>query len=140
MLASSQEQLLFETRRHGIVLAGAFVKAGALSLAGVACLGLGGRWAIAAAVALSVAAFLALRAVTAWESTRLRVTDQKLAISTGILRRRSASVRLAQTGPVEVEQTLPGRLFGYGTVIAGDLEIDYIPDPDEVFEVLGQVD
>jgi len=33
---------------------------------------------------------------------------------------------------VEVVQSLPGRVLGYGTVVAGDLEIRHVPRPREL--------
>jgi membrane protein YdbS with pleckstrin-like domain len=60
------------------------------------------------------------------------VTTEKLLVVHGIARRRAAAVRFARVGPVEVEQGPVGRLLGYGTVIAGDLEIPYVPDPRRV--------
>ena len=41
-------------------------------------------------------------------------------------------MQLSRIGPVELEQTLVGRLLGYGTVIAGELEIPYVPGPHRV--------
>jgi hypothetical protein len=38
---------------------------------------------------------------------------------------------------VEVEQSALGRMLGYGTVIAGDLEIPYVPDPGRVCSLAG---
>jgi hypothetical protein len=38
-------------------------------------------------------------------------------------------VRLERVGAVEVEQSLAGRVLGYGTLIAGPLEITYVPQP-----------
>ena len=49
-----------------------------------------------------------------------------LVVEHGFLRRRSASVSLNGT-VFEVERTLLGRILGYGTVIAGELEIDWVP-------------
>ena len=46
------------------------------------------------------------------------------------------SVRLGRVGAIEVEQTLPGRLFGYGTVTAGELEISYVSRPRELTRLL----
>jgi hypothetical protein len=46
-------------------------------------------------------------------------------------------VRFARVGPVEVEQSLAGRLLGYGTLIAGDLEVPYVPDPRRVCRLAG---
>ena len=36
-------------------------------------------------------------------------------------------------GAVEIEQSLAGRFMGYGTIVAGDLEIDYVPKPRRVY-------
>jgi hypothetical protein len=41
-------------------------------------------------------------------------------------------VRLTRVSTVEVEQTLLGRLFGYGTIVAGELEIPYVAEPQRV--------
>ena len=38
---------------------------------------------------------------------------------------------------VEMEQSVVGRMCGYGTVIAGDLEIPFVPDPDRVCSLAG---
>ena len=42
-------------------------------------------------------------------------------------------MRLERVGAVEMEQTLLGRLLGYGTVFAGDLEISYVAGPREMY-------
>jgi hypothetical protein len=54
------------------------------------------------------------------------VTGSALVVEHGFLRRREASVSLNGT-VFEVERTLPGRIFGYGTLVAGELEIDCVP-------------
>jgi uncharacterized membrane protein YdbT with pleckstrin-like domain len=64
------------------------------------------------------------------------VTRDELALVDGTVRRRSAAVPLARVGAVEVEQSLLGRLFGYGTIVAGELEIDYVPRPRELAAAL----
>src|SRR4029453_16467166 len=87
---------------------------------------------VVGAILLGIGALLALRAVMRWDRTSLVVTTEKLLVIHGVARRRAAAVRFARVGPVEVEQGLVGRLFGYGTVIAGDLEIPYVPDPRRV--------
>ena len=78
-------------------------------------------------------ALLALRAVWRWERTHVIMTDDRLALVRGTLRRRTAAVRLERVGAVEVEQSLVGRLLGYGTLIAGPLEITYVPQPRSVY-------
>jgi uncharacterized membrane protein YdbT with pleckstrin-like domain len=69
---------------------------------------------------------IAVVGVARWDRTHLSVSGNTLVVEHGFLRRRSASVSL--TGTVfEVERTLLGRILGYGTVIAGELEIDCVP-------------
>jgi hypothetical protein len=41
-------------------------------------------------------------------------------------------VRLAKVATIEIEQSLLGRLLGYGTVVAGDLEIRCVAEPREL--------
>lgn len=84
-------------------------------------------------VLVGAAALLAVRAVWSWEQTHVIVTDEKLAVVRGTLRRRTAAVRLERVGPVEVDQSLVGRVLGYGTVLAGPLEITYVPQPRSVY-------
>ena len=85
---------------------------------------------------LALGALLAVRAVWRWERTHVVVTSEKLFVVDGTLRRRAAAVRLSKVGAVEIEQTLLGRLLGYGTVIAGGLEIDYVARPRELTRLL----
>ena len=62
-----------------------------------------------------------------WDRTRVLVTDDRLVVVHGVLRRRSAAVLLRGVGAIELELTLPGRLLGYGTLAVGPLEVDYVP-------------
>jgi uncharacterized membrane protein YdbT with pleckstrin-like domain len=89
------------------------------------------------ALLLGTAAVLALAAVWRWDRTQLVVTTDKLFVVYGIAQRRAAAVRLARVGPVEMEQSVLGRALGYGTVIAGDLEIPFVPDPGRVCSLAG---
>jgi hypothetical protein len=113
-------------RSSGLALAGAI-----LVLSAPASLGLVG------ALLLASAAVLALAAVWRWDRTLLVVTSDKLFVVYGVAQRRAAAVRLARIGPIEMEQGVLGRLLGYGTVIAGDLEIPFVPDPNRVCSLAG---
>lgn len=139
MRLSSREQVLLETRQHGIVLGGSLAKALVLVCAGAALLALGWPWSAGGVVAMAVAALVALRAVWRWDRIKIVVTSDRLSIVTGVLRRRAASVRLSSLGALEIEQTLPGRLLDYGTLIAGDLEIDFVPQPAELQELITEL-
>jgi uncharacterized membrane protein YdbT with pleckstrin-like domain len=75
---------------------------------------------------LALAAFISVLGVARWERTHLLVTGNTLVVEHGFLRRRSASISLNGT-VFEVERPLLGRILGYGTVVAGELEIDWVP-------------
>ncbi len=83
--------------------------------------------AVPGAVLLAFAALGALRAVAAWDRTRVVVTPEEVVVMHGLLRRRSAVALLGGTGALKVDQSLLGRMLGYGTLVAGDLEIQYVP-------------
>ena len=83
-----------------------------------------GRCRVPGAALVVVAAAVCLRAVWRWERTQLVVTTEKVCLVDGTLRRRASAVRLRSVEHLELEQSLPGRLFGYGTLVAGPLEIE----------------
>jgi uncharacterized membrane protein YdbT with pleckstrin-like domain len=99
----------------------------------MALLALGWPLSAGGAGLVVLAALLAVAAVLRWERTTVVVTSDKLYVVHGILRRRAAAVRLARVGAIEVEQSLLGRLLGYGTIVAGELEIAYVPAPRQVY-------
>ena len=118
---------VLEAHRHGIALARPLLRALLLALAGGACFL--APWpvvGILGAVLLGLAAVIAVVAVTRWDRTPLSVTGNALVVEHGFLNRRTASISLNGT-VFEVERTLLGRILGYGTVIAGELEIDCVP-------------
>jgi uncharacterized membrane protein YdbT with pleckstrin-like domain len=135
-MVSAREQVVVEERRHGVVLVGAFVRASVLALTGTFAIVLGWPATAVGAVLLTLAAFVVVRAVWRWERTRVVLTADKLFVVHGTLRRRAAAVRLSRVGPVEIEQGILGRLLGYGTIVAGDLEITHVPRPARIVDRL----
>jgi uncharacterized membrane protein YdbT with pleckstrin-like domain len=125
-----------DVRPHGVVLAWPLAKALVLAGVGGVLLALGWPVSPLGVLPLAVAAAIALRAVWRWERTRLVVTDDELRLITGTLRRRAATVALSRVGPVEVEQGILGRLLGYGTIVAAELEVPYVSRPAEVARLL----
>jgi len=132
MLAHEAEHVYVDSRRHGIVLAKPLARA--LALAGLGCVGfvLGWPLTLAGGVCLAAAAVIAGSAVWRWDRTHVVVTSEQLIVEHGTLRRRAAAVHLARLGAVEIEQSLLGRLLGYGTIAAGELEIPCVPRPREL--------
>ena len=127
-----EEQVFVDQRRHGIVLVRPFARALLLAGCGVVGLMLGWPGSLAGAVLVVVAAAYSVAAVLRWDRTHVVLTDEEVFVVHEILRRRAAAVRLAKVSTIEVDQSLLGRLLGYGTVVAGDLEIDCVPRAREV--------
>lgn len=122
------------------MLARPFGKALGLGAFGAGLSWIGGPLIIPGALVLAGAAFVAVRAAWEWESTRLVVTTEKLYVTYGFWRRRAAGVHHERARTLEVEQTLLGRLLGYGTLVAGELEVDYVPGPWRVWQAAGGVE
>jgi hypothetical protein len=132
MLAEPEERVYLDERRHGIVLLRPLSRAGALAAVGAVGLVLGWPASVPGAILLVVAAGVAVASVWRWDRTHVLVTGDKLVVVHGLVRRRAAAVRLAKVGTVEIEQSLLGRLLGYGTIVAGELEIRCVPRPGEL--------
>jgi uncharacterized membrane protein YdbT with pleckstrin-like domain len=135
-MLASDELVRLDRRRHGVVLARPFARALVLAALGVAALASGWPFSLPGPFLILVGAAVALHAVWRWERTRVVVTTEKLFVVHGTLRRRAAAVRLARVGSVEIEQSLAGRLLGYGTVIAGELEIPFVSEPGELVRLV----
>ena len=127
------ERIYLDSRRHGVVLVPALARAFLIAATGGFLFSLPWPSLLAGTALVVAAALLALRAVWRWERTHVIMTDDQLALVRGTLRRRTAAVRLERVGAVEVEQSLFGRLLGYGTLIAGPLEITFVPQPRSVY-------
>jgi len=139
MRVGAEEQLCFDSRRHSAVLVRPFVRALALGGVGVLLLVGGVAAAVVGALALAVSSLVALRAVWRWERTRLVVTTERLAVVRGTMRRRTAVIPLHSVDVLELDQSLPGRIFGYGTVVAGPLAIDHVSQPRELCRLLSRL-
>ena len=130
------EEIHFDARRHGVVLA--LPIAQAVVLAGSGGILLTQPWPlpVPGAALISPAALICLHAVWCWERAHLVVTTEKLFVVDGTLRRRSSAVRLRSVENLELDQSLPGRLLGYGTLVAGPLEIQHVPQPRSVYRLV----
>jgi membrane protein YdbS with pleckstrin-like domain len=135
---ADRERVYVDARRHGVVLVRPLGRALLLALLGAVAF-LGG-WPISAAgaVLLCIAAIGAVAAVWRWDHTRVVLTGDRLFVVHGTLRRRAAAVRLERVQTVEIEQSTLGRLLGYGTVVAGDLEISCVADPGQMHGLLNK--
>ena len=133
MVNPEWEKVCLEARRHAVVLAGPFTRALGLAAIGIGLMAVGWPVSVAGVLLQALGAAVAVRAVWKWERTRVVLTTEKLFVVHGTLRKRAAAVRLSRLGAIEIEQGLLGRLLGYGTIVAGELEIEYVPEPRRVY-------
>jgi uncharacterized membrane protein YdbT with pleckstrin-like domain len=136
MLVSPEERVCFDARRHGVALARPLTGAVVLALAGGILISRPWPFQVPGALLVVVGALLALRAVWRWERTHLIVTTEKVFVVDGTIRRRASAVRLRTVENLGLEQSLLGRLLGYGTLIAGPLHIEHVPEPRSVYRLV----
>jgi uncharacterized membrane protein YdbT with pleckstrin-like domain len=136
MLADPDEEVCFDARRHGVVLARPLAQAVVLAGSGGILLTQPWPLPVPGAVLVGLAALVCLRAVWCWERAHLVVTTEKLFVVDGTLRRRASAVRLRSVENLELEQSVAGRLLGYGTLVAGPLEIEHVPHPRSVYRLV----
>jgi uncharacterized membrane protein YdbT with pleckstrin-like domain len=127
-----EERIVVDARRHGIVLIRPLARAAVVATAGAGAMLAGWPFSAGGVVLLIIAALVATSAVWRWDRTHVVLTSEKLFVVHGVVRRRAAAVRLERIGALELEQSLIGRLFGYGTLFAGELEIPYVPEARRV--------
>lgn len=139
MLVHAGEEVCLEARRHGIVLARPLLWASLLAAVGGVLLTLPWFLPVAGLIAVAAGAGIALRAVWKWERTRVVVTPERVLLLDGTWRRRARAVRLGAVEAVELQQSLGGRLFGYGTVVVGTLALDHVPRPKRLYGLLEQL-
>ena len=126
------DRVRLRVRQHGVVLARPLLRAVLLGSAGGFFALQGFPLAVLGAAVVGLAALVFLRAVWRWERTLVVVTAHELMVVRGSFRRRAAVVPLDRVDVVEVEQTLLGRLLGYGTLVAGGLEVPHVAHPREL--------
>jgi membrane protein YdbS with pleckstrin-like domain len=136
MLEGADERICLDARRHGVVLARPVAKAVGLALLGGGALFLAWPFSAAGAPTLAAAALVCVRAVWRWDRTRVVVTTEKLFVVHGVLRRSAAGVPLRGVQAIELEQTLPGRVLGYGTLVVGPLEVTHVPQARRVYRLV----
>jgi membrane protein YdbS with pleckstrin-like domain len=129
---ATEEHVLFDARCHGIVLARPLGWAVAAALAALLALAFGWPLSLAAPPLLATAALVALQAVSRWERTRLVVTTESVFVVRGVLRRRFVAVPLGSVAAIGLDQTLAGRLLGYGTLLVGPIQVENVSRPQDV--------
>jgi uncharacterized membrane protein YdbT with pleckstrin-like domain len=132
MLAEADERVFLDARRHGIVLLKPLARALLATVVGGALLAFAWPLAVAGAALMGVGALVFVRAVWIWERTRVVVTSEKVFVVQGTWRRRAKAVQLRTVEGVELDQSIAGRMLGYGTVVVGSLALDNVAEPKRV--------
>jgi uncharacterized membrane protein YdbT with pleckstrin-like domain len=122
-LLTSERLLLPPLRRHWILLVRGLAPPLLAAALGVAVVDVLARGLLPAdlrlVLTLGIAAAVGLSAIGVWlrwEGDSLTVTDQRVILEEGVLRRTSTVIPLDRVQDVSTVQTLVGRILDYGTV------------------------
>lgn len=86
----------------------------ALGLALLVVLGPGARWVGGAVVVVGLV--LLVPPLVAYRTTEFGVTNKRVIVKTGFIRRHTLELLLRQVEAISVDQSLMGRLFGFGSI------------------------
>ncbi len=131
------EKLIYRTGVHWSVLFGPAVVAAVLAAPGIAILvyrdeiaargippdGVAPNGILPEAVVIAGVALILVAAIVFGYSlikknaTEIAVTDRRVIIKTGMTSRRSLEIMLAKVESIGIDETLMGRMLGYGTVV-----------------------
>ncbi|HXO44638.1 MAG TPA: PH domain-containing protein [Candidatus Cybelea sp.] len=118
---------MYRTGIHWSVLVGPTIVAAIIAAPGIALLAYRDRIAgnqipvdavSAAGIALLVVAAIVLAYnVIKRSATEIAVTDRRVIIKTGMTGRRSLEIMIAKVESIGIDETVMGRVLGYGTVV-----------------------
>jgi uncharacterized membrane protein YdbT with pleckstrin-like domain len=122
------ETIIYETRLHWIVLIGPVVLALLFGLTGVGMFMLSGRTTadqpgahksmmVLGAAFLTVALVFIIRGVLMRNATEMTVTNKRVFVKVGLAARRTIELLLSRVESIGVEESVIGRMLGFGTVI-----------------------
>jgi uncharacterized membrane protein YdbT with pleckstrin-like domain len=121
------EKILYKTRLHWVVVLGPVLLGLLFGLSGLALL-IHVLWfsrstdffgvMVVAALGLLLAAAISFGvALLKRAATEMAVTDRRVVVKIGLLNRRTVELLLSKVESIGVEETLFGRIVGYGTVV-----------------------
>ena len=119
------ESVLYRTELHWIVLVWPMLWALFFGVPGLAFLAISvavpvnppGSAAIVGLVLLGLGATVALIGFLKRSATEMAVTNKRLVVKIGILNRRTFEIPLSKIESIHVEESLLGRMLGYGSVV-----------------------
>jgi hypothetical protein len=122
------EKVVYTTRLHWIVLIGPVILGVVFGVPGLALLvrslsnlgdksGTSGPSLIGGSILLVVAGVCVARGVLERYTTEITVTNKRVVAKVGVAARRSIELLLSRVESIGVEESVMGRMLGYGTVI-----------------------
>ena len=122
------EEIVYATRLHWIVLLGPILLTLFLGLPGLALVGYyaagSGRQEQNSTALSAVGAALIVVAIICFavglvkrNATEMTVTNRRIVVKVGLAARRTVEMLLSRVESIGVEETVTGRMLGYGTVI-----------------------
>jgi uncharacterized membrane protein YdbT with pleckstrin-like domain len=106
------EHVVYRTRLHWII----FARAALVLIGGAAVLITFHAVPLAGAAVLVVGALMLIPPFIAYQTTEFGVTNKRMIVKVGFVRRRTLELLLRQVEALSVDQTLGGRMLGYGTI------------------------
>lgn len=103
------EQVVYRAKLHWKIYWQSFV----FLLIGIALLGL---HVIVGSIAIFLGLLVSLRAFIEYKTSEFGVTTKRVIIKVGFFRRRTLELLLRQVEAVSVEQSVLGRIFGFGSL------------------------
>ena len=123
-----------------VVLARPLARGLTLGVGGFVCFVVGWPVMLVAPLLIALGALGAGLSVWRWERTRVVLTTEKLfVVARHAAPAGSARSSSTASATIEVEQSLLGRMLGYGTLSAGELEIPFVPQPRDVGSLVARL-
>jgi|ERR1700733_148026 len=109
------ETVLYRTGLHWVVLVGPIIVACFFALTGLGLLaGSMPGWALFVTLCGAGCVYLG---VLGRKATEIAVTNKRVVIKTGLLRRKTFELLLSKVESIGVDEEIMGRMLGYGTVV-----------------------
>jgi uncharacterized membrane protein YdbT with pleckstrin-like domain len=107
----TDEQVVYRTRLNLVIFTWPIL---------FALMALGAFWfgyRMPAAILLAIALIIAFPKYVAFVTSEFAVTNKRLIVKVGVLRRRIVELQLSKVEAIAVDQSLLGRMFGYGDIV-----------------------
>jgi uncharacterized membrane protein YdbT with pleckstrin-like domain len=117
------EQITYRARLHWKVMIGPILLSAVLIALAVVTFWLGsasnasGIWLIAGILLLVFAAIPIIQLMITVKSAEFAVTNKRVILKTGFIQKKTAEMFLAKVESVAVDQTMTGRVLGFGTIV-----------------------